>query len=198
MGAQDFYTVDEAARTSERGKIPPVEENRRDALTIRQAAALLNCHPNTVRNRIKAGKYEADRIQTEHGETYLIPRSELSKASTTNSLVGPTQPHPVPTPLPDVREAMRAMLEPFVEELGAVREELGREKERREQAERRIEELERQLETPEAPEAGEEEPEDTEPRSTAVGAQEGAQEPQGRSERSWRQRVRELRRRLVG
>lgn len=158
-------------------------EDRRDALTIRQAAALLNCHPNTVRNRIKAGVYEADKVQTEHGETYLIPRSELVGDSTTNSLVDPTQPQPVPTPLPDVREAMRAMLEPFVEELGAVREELGREKERREQAERRVEELKQQLEAPEAAETAAEPSEGAEPRSATGGAQEGAQS------RPWWRRV---------
>jgi hypothetical protein len=43
------------------------------------------------------------------------------------------------------------MLEPFVEELGAVREELGREKERRERAEQRVEELQRRLEARESP-----------------------------------------------
>lgn len=116
-----------------------------DALTIRQAAALLGCHPNTVRNRIKSGVYQADKVQTENGETYLIPRSELSQASLTNSLVGPSQSQPVPNPLPDVREAMRAMLEPFVEELGAVREELGRERERRERAEERAATFEAEL-----------------------------------------------------
>ncbi len=34
----------------------------RDTLTIRQAAALLNVHPNTVRNRIKSGTYRAEKI----------------------------------------------------------------------------------------------------------------------------------------
>ena len=179
MGAQDFYTVDEAARTSERGKIPAVEENRRDALTIRQAAALLNCHPNTVRNRIKSGAYRADKVITEHGETYLIPRSELSRDSTTNSVVSPPPSQLPPQPLPDVREAMRALLEPFVKELGAVREELGRERERRGRLENERDELRRELEAlrskPGGPETVGEGPERAEPRSYAPGAQEATQ-----------------------
>ena len=42
-----------------------------EALTIRQAATLLGVHANTVRNRIKSGRYQADKVVTEHGETYL-------------------------------------------------------------------------------------------------------------------------------
>ncbi len=134
--------------------------NERDTLTIRQAATLLNCHPNTVRNRIKSGAYKAEKVITERGETYMIPRSELSD-STTNRLPSASQSQF----LPDVREAMHALLEPFVRELGDVREELGRERERREQAERRNEDLERELrEATESPEAGESD-EAAEPRS---------------------------------
>ncbi len=141
----------------------------RDTLTIRQAATLLNVHPNTVRNRIKSGAYKAEKVITERGETYMIPRSELSPDSTTNRLPGASHSQP----LPDVREGMRAVLEPFVRELGDVREELGRERERREQAERRVEELERRLEGRQGPA---EEPE-AEPRADAGGAHEGAQRP---------------------
>ncbi len=119
----------------------------RETLTIRQAATLLGVHPNTVRNRIKTGVYQAEKIVTERGETYIIPRSELTQDLTTN--IVPSASHS--QSLPDVREAMQAMLEPFVRGLGNVREELGRERERREHAERRIEELERQLETRQEP-----------------------------------------------
>jgi excisionase family DNA binding protein len=149
-------------------------EDRREALTIRQAATLLGVHPNTIRNRIKVGTYKADKVQTEHGENYLIPRSELSPPSTNNVMVDPTQPQPVPSPLPDVREAMRAMLEPFVEELGTVREELGRERERREQAERRVEDLTRRLE---AAGGRAEASEGSEPRSDAGGRSDGRTTP---------------------
>src|SRR5215210_4363709 len=165
-------------------------EDRREALTIRQAATLLSVHPNTVRNRIKAGAYRAEKVQTENGETYLIPRSELSEDPPANSLLGPTQPQPVPTPLPDVREAMRAMLEPFVRELGDVREELGRERERRERAEERTAELEGELatlkEARETLETVEEVSEGAEPRPGTGGAQEGAQ---GDERRPWWRRV---------
>ena len=117
----------------------------RDTLTIRQAAALLGVHPNTVRNRIKAETYRAEKVVTEHGETYLIPRSELSQASITNNVVTPTPTQLPSQPLPDVREAMRAMLEPFVKELGEVREELGRERQRRQHSEEEAATLRAQL-----------------------------------------------------
>ena len=169
-----------------------------DALTIRQAAALLNCHPNTVRNRIKSGAYRADKVITEYGETYLIPRSELSEASTANSLVSsPPSQNPL-QPLPDVREAMQAMLEPFVRELGEVREELGRERERRERLQQEHEELLRELaslrETRKSPETVEAGPEGTEPGSDAPGPQTGAQRLQGEGSLGWRG----LRRRILG
>jgi excisionase family DNA binding protein len=146
-----------------------------EALTIRQAAGLLVVHPNTVRNRIKSGRYKADKVVTENGETYLISRSELEKDLPTNSLATPSPSQQPSQPLPDVREAMQAMLEPFVRELGEVREELGREKERRERAEKRIEELERLLEPREAPNTVEETSEPPE-------SPEAAEEQQGRGE----------------
>src|SRR5215210_4136159 len=154
-------------------------EDRREALTIRQAATLLSVHPNTVRNRIKAGAYRAEKVQTENGETYLIPRSELSEDPPANSLLGPTQPQPVPTPLPDVREAMRAMLEPFVKELGEVREELGRERQRRQHAEEETATLRAQLRAPSEARDSSESPGPTEPPTPAPGgAKEATENPE--------------------
>ena len=162
-----------------------------DALTIRQAAALLGVHPNTVRNRIKSKTYRAEKVVTEHGETYLIPRSELSRASTTNNVVTPTPTQSPSQPLPDVREAMRAMLEPFVKELGEVREELGRERQRRQHAEEEAATLRAQLrilsETRESPES----PAPTETPSDAPGGpQTATQSPQaGDPGRPWWRRI---------
>jgi excisionase family DNA binding protein len=124
----------------------------RSALTIRQAAALLRVHPNTVRNRIKSGRYRAEKVITENGETYVIPRSELEQESPANNLSTPSNnlstPSPIQEPsqpLPNVREAMQAALEPFIRDLGQVREDLGREKVLRAQAEERIRDLEAEL-----------------------------------------------------
>jgi excisionase family DNA binding protein len=128
-------------------------EGEPETLTIKRAAALLGVHPNTVRNRIKAGVYEAEKVITEHGETFMLSRSELEKRTPTNTVPSASQA-PLSQSLPIVREVMRSALEPFVRELGEVREELGRERERRENAERRVEELERRLE-PEREEAQE-------------------------------------------
>ena len=142
-----------------------------ETLTIKQAAALLGVHPNTVRNRIKSGMYEAEKVITEHGETFMLSRSELEKRAPTNTV--PSASHS--QPLPIVREVMQAALEPFVRELGEVREELGRERERREQAERRVEELERQLEPPQSPTPSPEASEGTPPRPEREAAEEPAQ-----------------------
>lgn len=160
--------------------MPRMGEDRQEALTIRQAAALLNVHPNTIRNRIKLEKYRAEKVVTEHGETYLIPRSELSEASTTNSLATPPPSQAPSQPLSDVREAMQAMLEPFVRELGDVREELGRERERREQAERQVEDLTRRLEAAQGRQEPAESPEGAGPRSATRDAQAATSRPGGR------------------
>jgi hypothetical protein len=47
-------------------------------LTIREAATLLNLHPNTVRSRIKDGTYEAEKVVTERGPTWLIDPDSLT------------------------------------------------------------------------------------------------------------------------
>jgi excisionase family DNA binding protein len=38
-------------------------------ITIREAATLLDVHPNTVRNRIKDGAIQAEKVVTERGPT---------------------------------------------------------------------------------------------------------------------------------
>jgi excisionase family DNA binding protein len=146
-------------------------EGEPETLTIKQAAALLGVHPNTVRNRIKSGMYKAEKVITEHGETFMLSRSEFEKRTPTNTV--PSALHT--QPLPIVREIMQSVLEPFVRELGEVREELGRERERREQAERRVEELERQLEPPKSPTPPPEASEGTTPQPERGASEEPAQ-----------------------
>ncbi len=47
-------------------------------LTIREAATLLDVHPNTVRNRIKDGTIQAEKVVTERGPTWMIDPDSLA------------------------------------------------------------------------------------------------------------------------
>ena len=154
-------------------------------VTITEAAALLGVHPNTVRNRVRGGAYDAEKVSTEHGFTWMVDRGSLVNAPlprashpTPSQAVNLEGPHPV--------EVVQELLRPFVEDLGRVREELGAERVRREQAERERDELAEELaalrEARGAPQTAAEEPEGVRERPFTEDAQEAAQP---RSERSW-------------
>jgi regulator of protease activity HflC (stomatin/prohibitin superfamily) len=105
-----------------------------DRVTIAEAAALLDVHPNTVRNRVKAGIYAAEKVMTENGQTWMLERNSiLDNPLPKGSQQAPSQRKP------DVElqatELVQQLLRPFVEDLGRVREELGAERVRRVQAE---------------------------------------------------------------
>ena len=107
-------------------------------MTIREAATLLGVHPNTIRNRVEAGIYPAEKIVTERGETWMIERDSLT----------------INTPTSDAQQLVsqraldfaQELIRPFVAELGEAREQLGAERARRYQAERERDELRRELE----------------------------------------------------
>ena len=109
-------------------------------MTITEAATLLKVHPNTVRNRVRAGVYDAEKVSTEHGFTWMIDRDSLVNTPL------PKASHPIPSQTvnlagPHPVELVQELLRPFVEDLGRVREELGAERVRREQAERERDDL---------------------------------------------------------
>ncbi len=154
-------------------------------VTITEAATLLGVHPNTVRTRVKAGLYDAEKVATEHGMTWMIDRDSLVNNPLPRDLQQtPSQMvnHAAATPT----EVIQEMLRPFVEDLGRVREELGAERVRREQAERERDELAARLEAltgaRDATETAAGEPERAEPRPATGGAQEGTER------RSWLRR----------
>jgi excisionase family DNA binding protein len=107
----------------------------RDTLTISEAATFLGVHKNTVRNRIKDGTYEAEKVVTERGPTYLIKRESILNTLTTNTLSSASQAHGTAIVSPQSLAFVQELLRPFVNELGQVREELGAERVRREMAE---------------------------------------------------------------
>lgn len=120
----------------------------KNTLTISEAATLLGLHQNTIRNRIKDGTLQAEKVATERGLTWMIDRDSLNNL-TNNTLPSASQA----IVNPDVRDALQSVLEPFVKDLGDVCEELGRERERREQLQRRLVELEEEPQgAPEPPE----------------------------------------------
>jgi hypothetical protein len=116
-----------------------------DRVTITEAATLLGVHPNTVRGRVKAGAYDAEKVSTEYGLTWMIDRNSLIN----NPLPRDSQRTPSQTVNPEVStptEIVQDLLRPFVEDLGRVREQLGAERVLREQAERERDKLAAELE----------------------------------------------------
>jgi hypothetical protein len=114
----------------------------RDKLTIAEAAALAGVDENTIRNRIKAGTYKAERVVTEHGRpTYLIERQSLLNSLTANSRSHGLQELATSQTVEFVQELLR----PFVDDISAAREQLITERTRRESAERERDELQQEL-----------------------------------------------------
>jgi hypothetical protein len=56
-----------------------------ERVTIAEAATLLGCHPNTVRSRVKAGMYRAEKFHTENGPTWMIERDSLTNNAPTSA-----------------------------------------------------------------------------------------------------------------
>src|SRR5215211_4064795 len=54
------------------------EDVTRGRVTIREVATLLGVHTNTVRNRIKDGTLQAEKIITKRAPTWMIDRNSLT------------------------------------------------------------------------------------------------------------------------
>jgi transcriptional regulator with XRE-family HTH domain len=68
-----------------------------ERVTIAEAASLLGCHFNTVRSRVMAGMYRAEKIDTENGPTWMIERDSLTtgdsmEVSDSNGPLGEPEP----------------------------------------------------------------------------------------------------------
>jgi hypothetical protein len=85
----------------------------RERVTIREAATLLGVHPNTVRNRVKAEVYSAQKVVTERGETWMIDRDSLTAHALSTD---PQQPVGRVPALP--QEALQKLAGGIVREVG--------------------------------------------------------------------------------
>ena len=145
-----------------------------DRVTITEAATLTNVHHNTVRKRVKDGTYQAEKVFTERGPTWMIDRNSLiTNTSPSASQRSPSQRQPNVNVQP--MEVVQDLLRPFVEALGRVREELGAKRVRRDQAERERDEIAARLAELEAATGGPEDPE------TVAEEPEGVENPWERS-----------------
>ncbi len=130
-----------------------------ETLTIAETAALLGVHRNTVRNRVKAGRYKAYKVVTPQGETYAVERASLDLPPHT----APDNPSHVQgrhnqdhhaqanvlegTGQPDHQLAVvQRLLAPFVHELSRTNAELGRVQERLDATERERDHLRAEVE----------------------------------------------------
>ncbi len=84
-----------------------------DRVTIAEAATLLGVHPNTVRNRVKAGMYRAEKILTENGPTWMIERNSLITNAPTTASQQPVGGVPAIT-----QEALQELARAIVREAG--------------------------------------------------------------------------------
>lgn len=84
-----------------------------ERVTITQAATLLGCHRNTIKNRIQAGMYRAEKIHTEHGLTWMIDRNSLTNNPPTTARQQPVAGVPVVQ-----QEALQELAKAIVREAG--------------------------------------------------------------------------------
>jgi hypothetical protein len=84
-----------------------------ERVSIAEAAALLGCHPNTVRNRVKAGMYRAEKFHTENGPTWMIERASLTTNAPTTAPQQPVSVAPAAQ-----QEAIQELARAIVREAG--------------------------------------------------------------------------------
>jgi hypothetical protein len=88
-----------------------------ERVTIAEAAALLGRHPNTVRSRVKAGMYRAEKVHTENGPTWMIERDSLTDNAPT------TAPQQIASGVPAAQqEAIQELARAIVREAGIARD----------------------------------------------------------------------------
>jgi hypothetical protein len=100
-----------------------------DRVTISQAAKLLGCHPNTVRSRVKAGLYSAEKVLTENGPTWMIDRASLTTNAPTSATQQPVSEVPALQQV-DIQELARQIVKDAGLQKDPVREAVEKERDR--------------------------------------------------------------------
>jgi excisionase family DNA binding protein len=59
--------------------MPTVTATRRATVSVAEAAALLSCHPETIRRMVASGRLQAVRLGAPPGGSLRIPTSALRK-----------------------------------------------------------------------------------------------------------------------
>jgi hypothetical protein len=84
-----------------------------DRVTVNEAATLLGVHRNTVYSRVRVGMYDAEKVLTERGPTWMIDRDSL----TTNAPTTERQQHVSGVPALQ-QEALQELARQIVKEAG--------------------------------------------------------------------------------
>jgi len=93
-------------------------------LTIEETAQLLKVSKDTVRRRIKAGEYEAEKIDGAYGEQWFLPKNQFDYAVETREVVSVNRAVSVAELQQGMQKAIADALTPIIAETTALKEQV--------------------------------------------------------------------------